>query len=81
MERSEVEARVRKVIIQVLKVDESEVGAEANFIFDLGADSVQSILLVAAFEEEFEVELEEDEALAIQTVSDAVSFIKGVIDA
>ena len=81
MDRSEVEARVRKVIAQVLKIDESEVGADANFIFDLGADSVQSVLLVAAFEEEFDVELEEDEALSVQTVSDAVDFIQRTIEA
>ena len=81
MERSEVEDRVRKVIAQVLKIDESEVAADANFIFDLGADSVQSVLLVAAFEEEFEIEMEEDEALAVQSVTEAVDFIKGLVDA
>ena len=80
MDRSEVVTGVRKVIAQVLKIDESELGQNANFVFDLGADSVQSVLLVAAFEEEFEIEMEEDEALAVQTVSDAVDFIKRTIE-
>ena len=49
MERGEIHSRVRKVIASVLKLAEEEVTAEANFIFDLGADSMQSLELVAAF--------------------------------
>jgi acyl carrier protein len=75
MERSELEARVRKVTAGVLKLDEADVAVDANFIFDLGADSAQSVQLVAAYEEEFEIEMEEDKALGVQTVSDAVNFI------
>ncbi len=79
MNNNEVQERVKKVISRVLKVNESEISDDANFIFDLGADSMQSLELVAAFEEEFEIEMDEDKALDVQSVSDAVSFIKNHI--
>lgn len=75
MDNSDVQKRVKKVIAQVLKTNEENISDEANFIFDLGADSLQSVELVAAFEEEFQIEMEEDKALEVQTVSDAVKFI------
>jgi acyl carrier protein len=75
MGKQEIQQRVIKVIASVLKIDEANISAEANFIFDLGADSMQSVQLVAAFEEEFDIEMDEDKALGIQTVSDAVEFI------
>ena len=75
MGNNEVQERVKKVIAQVLKTNENSITNEANFIFDLGADSLQSVELVAAFEEEFQIEMEEDKALEIQTVADAVKFI------
>lgn len=80
MERNQVEAGVKKVIAKVLKIGEDEITSEANFIFDLGADSMQSLELVAGFEEEFDIEMEEDEALGVQSVTDAVDFIKKIID-
>ena len=80
MERNEVEARVKKVIVNVLKIDEAEIQPDSKFVFDLGADSMQSLQLVAAFEEEFEMEMEEDEALAVESVNDAVDFIKKIVD-
>lgn len=75
MDNSDVQKRVKKVIAKVLKANEENISDEANFIFDLGADSLQSVELVAAFEEEFQIEMEEDKALEVQTVSDAVKFI------
>jgi acyl carrier protein len=75
MERSEVENKVKSVISRVLKVNQADISQDANFIFDLGADSMQSMQLVAAFEEEFDIEMEEDKALGVQTVSAAVDFI------
>jgi len=80
METKEVEAKVKKVISEVLKIDDSEIANDANFIFDLGADSAQSLELVAAFEEEFDIEMDEDKALEIQNVSDAVEFIKEYLE-
>ena len=75
MEKKEVLERVKKVVSQVIKVDESEITDNANFVFDLGADSMQSVQLVAAFEEEFNIELDEDKALEIQNIDEAVVFI------
>jgi len=80
MERIEVETRVKKVVASLLKINLAEVTDNANFIFDLGADSMQSLELVAAFEEEFDIELDQDKALAVQTVADAVNFISGYVD-
>jgi acyl carrier protein len=75
MDTHEVQQRVKKVIKQVLKLNDENISNDANFVFDLGADSLQSVELVAAFEEEFNIEMAEDKALEVQTVSDAVKFI------
>jgi len=80
MEQAQVEQRVKNVIGTVLKIDPETIATDANFIFDLGADSMQSLELIAAFEEEFDIEMEEDEALEIQTVSGAVDFISGYLE-
>jgi acyl carrier protein len=76
---SNVEERVRKVTARLLKVDANDVKSESHFVRDLGAESIQSIELVAAFEQEFDIEMDQDEALAVQTVGDAVRFIEKVI--
>jgi acyl carrier protein len=76
MDRSEITQRVEKVVGQVLKVDPKDLKLESNFAFDLGADSMSSVALVAAFEEEFGIEMEEDKAREVQTVGEAVEFIK-----
>ena len=62
MERKEIEERVRKVVAQVLGADETAVTPESRFVEDLGAQSVQSLELVASFENEFDIEMEEDAA-------------------
>ena len=80
MEHEEVKQRVKKAVSEVLKIDQSEIDDNADFIFDLGADSIQSIQLIAAFEEEFNIEMDEDEALSIQTISGAVDFIAGYLN-
>ena len=76
MNTEEIEARVRKVVSQVLGVEEDKIKPESRFVEDLGAESIQSLELVAAFEEEFDIEMEEDAALQVQTVKGAVEFIK-----
>lgn len=76
MEKQEVQTRVKKVVSRVLKMEESEITDNANFIFDLGADSMQSLELVAGFEEEFDIEMDQDKALEIQTIDGAVLFIQ-----
>ncbi len=75
MEKGEIKTRVIKVIAEILETDEAMIGEKDNFIFDLGADSMQSLQLVAGFEEEFGIEMDEDKALEVQTVGAAVDFI------
>ena len=75
MDRSEVEKKVKETIAKVLNVDAATVKPESNFVFDLGADSQQSIELIAAFEETFGVEMDEEAALGVQDVGAAVDFI------
>ena len=76
----DVQKRVKKVIAKVLETSEDQITEDANFIFDLGADSMQSMELVAAFEEEFDIEMDEEKALDVQTVSEAVEFISGYLE-
>ena len=73
-----VEERVKAITAKVLKLDIDEIKLEHNFTADLGAESVQSIELVAMFEEEFGIEMDEDAALSVETVGDAVKFITAV---
>jgi acyl carrier protein len=68
--------RVKKVIVEQLSVEESEITPEASFIQDLGADSLDIVELVMAFEEEFGTEIPDEEAEKILTVQDAVSYIE-----
>lgn len=79
MEKSEIKTRVEKVTASVLKIDPKEITPTANFAFDLGADSMQSVELIAAFEEEFDIEMDESKAREVQTVSEAVDFIAGYL--
>lgn len=75
MADNETTARVIKVTAKVLGLDPASITPQSNFVFDLGAESVQSIELVAGFEEEFGIEMEQEAALAVQTVADAAGFI------
>lgn len=72
---SETFERVKKVIVEQLSVEESEVTPEASLTADLGADSLDAVELVMAFEEEFGIEIPDEEAEKIQKVQDAVKFI------
>lgn len=73
---SDVAERVRKIVIEHLGVDAEKVVDNANFIEDLGADSLDTVELVMAFEEEFSVEIPDDSAEAIVTVGDAIRFLE-----
>ena len=79
MEKHEILVRVKNVVSKVLKIEPSEITDDANFVFDLGADSMQSVELVAGFEEEFDIELDQDKALEVQNIDDAVNFISGYL--
>ena len=75
MEINEIKTRVKKAVANVLEMDQTDIADDANFIFDLGADSMQSMLLIAAFEEEFDIEMELEKAQEVQSISGAVDFI------
>jgi len=76
---SDVAERVKRVTAQVLKVDPGRIQDSSRFVEDLGAESIQSVELVAAFEEEFDIEMDEEAALAVKTVGDAVKFIAALL--
>ena len=72
---SETAERVKKIVVEHLGVEADKVTVDASFIDDLGADSLDIVELVMAFEEEFSVEIPDDAAEKIATVKDAISFI------
>jgi acyl carrier protein len=73
---SENAERVKRVVAETLKVDKERITDNARFVEDLGAESIQSIELVAAFEEEFDIDMDEEAALGVKNVADAVNFIE-----
>ena len=73
---SDVVDRVKKIVVEHLSVEESSISDSSSFIDDLGADSLDTVELVMAFEEEFGIEIPDDAAETIQTVGDAVKFIE-----
>ena len=73
-----VEERVKAVTVKVLKIKPEQIKPEDNFTTDLGAESIQSVELVAMFEEEFDIEMEEDAALSVTSVGQATKFITEV---
>jgi acyl carrier protein len=72
----DIQAKVQEIIVQQLGVDAAKVTPEASFVDDLGADSLDVVELVMAFEEEFEVEIPDEAAEKIATVKDAIEFLK-----
>ncbi len=71
----EILSRVKKIVVDHLDIDDEKVQENASFIDDLGADSLDTVELVMAFEEEFSIEIPDDAAETIQTVGDAVKYI------
>ena len=74
---SDIEEQVKQIVVEHLGIDESKVTPEARFIDDLGADSLDTVELVMAFEEKFSIEIPDDAAETILTVKNAIDFIKG----
>ena len=72
---SNVEERVKKIVVEQLGVKEEEVTSEASFVDDLGADSLDTVELVMALEEEFKIEIPDEEAEKITTVLQAVNYV------
>jgi len=73
---SDIAERVKKIVVEHLSVEADKVSENANFIDDLGADSLDIVELVMAFEEEFNVEIPDDAAETIVTVGDAIKFLE-----
>jgi acyl carrier protein len=74
--RMNIEQKVKDIIVQQLGVDPDKVKPEASFVEDLGADSLDTVELVMAFEEEFGVEIPDEEAEKIRSVGDAITYLK-----
>ena len=74
--KNTVEDRVKRIVIEHLGVDDGEVTPSANFVDDLGADSLDTVELVMAFEEEFDIEISDDEAEKVKTVQQAIDAVK-----
>jgi len=70
-----VDEKVKQIIVEQLGVDEAEVTASASFVDDLGADSLDTVELVMAFEEAFDIEIPDEDAEKIRTVQDAIDYI------
>ena len=76
MAEKSIEQRVKDIIVEQLGVNADQVTPDAKFIEDLGADSLDTVELVMAFEEEFDLEIPDEDAEKITTVGDAISYIK-----
>ena len=74
-----VAEKVIALVSEILEVAATDIKLEHTFVEDLDAESIQSVELMAAFEEEFDIEMDEDEALAVKTVGGAIDFIKKCI--
>ncbi|HTC93325.1 MAG TPA: acyl carrier protein [Terriglobales bacterium] len=75
MAEKNVEDKVKQIIVEQLGVDEGEVTPSASFVDDLGADSLDTVELVMAFEEAFDIEIPDEDAEKIKTVKDAIDYI------
>lgn len=74
-----LEDRVKNLVITQLGVDAAKVSGDSSFIDDLGADSLDTVELVMAFEEEFDIEIPDDDAQKMRTVKDAVDYLSGKV--
>jgi acyl carrier protein len=71
----DIQAKVKEIIVEQLGVDEAQVKPEASFIDDLGADSLDTVELVMAFEEKFDIEIPDEDAEKMRTVGDAITYL------
>ena len=75
MNAAEIEEKVKEIVVDKLGVDAEQVATDASFVDDLGADSLDTVELVMALEEEFDIEISDEDAEKIQTVQDAIDYI------
>lgn len=76
-----VESQVKEIIVENLGVDTEKVTDDASFVEDLGADSLDTVELVMAFEEEFDIEIPDEDAEKLTTVGEAIAYLKGKTEA
>ena len=76
-----VESQVKEIIVENLGVDNEKVTEDASFVEDLGADSLDTVELVMAFEEEFDIEIPDEDAEKLTTVCEAIAYLKGKTEA
>ncbi|MBN1326618.1 MAG: acyl carrier protein [Candidatus Cloacimonetes bacterium] len=76
----DITAKVKEIIVEELGVEESEVTMEANFIEDLGADSLDTVELIMKFEEEFDIDIADEDAEKLVTVGKAIEYLKSKIN-
>ena len=79
-ELAEIETKVRKIVAEQMGMSENEISRETSFVNDLNADSLDTVELVMEFEEEFELSIPDEEAEKIQTVGQAIDYIKAHLD-
>ncbi len=77
---AEIEAKIIKIVADQLNVDESEINSDSSFVDDLGADSLDTVELVMAFEEEFGIEIPDEDAESIQSVQNAIDYVAAKSD-
>ncbi len=78
---ADIEAKVKEIVVNKLGVDEGQVTAEASFINDLGADSLDTVELVMEFEKAFNIQIPDEDAEKISTVGDAIKYLKSKVSA
>ena len=79
LSNEEIRDRIINVTTMILNIDSSQIKNDSDFASDLGAETLQSVELVAGFEEEFEIEMDEEEALSVSSVGEAVEYIAKVV--
>jgi len=80
MDHEEIKKRVTDVVAMVLRIDKDKIAEESRFVEDLGAESIQAVELMAAFEEEFDIELDEDRSQDCKSIAMAIDYIKEAVN-
>lgn len=80
MKSAEIDAKLKEIVMDRLNVEEEQIKPEASFVEDLGADSLDIVELIMGIEEDFDIEISDEDAEKLTTVGEAVAYIKGKID-
>lgn len=80
MKSAEIDAKLKEIVMDRLNVEEDQIKAEASFVEDLGADSLDIVELIMGIEEEFDIEISDEDAEKLTTIGEATNYIKGKLD-